>query len=657
MATPPQLAAQEAAAPGGRLVRRRRGKGRPHVRQLQFLLDLGTLVLAFGLAYLLRYDFQVPKEELDSALVQLPVVLVVQLAAIFLFGISNFIWRYVGMAEIKVFALAAACSSLPVLFLRLGLPERFQEFRVPLSIIVMDSMLAFGGLLGIRVLRRLVYEADLARRTLGHRKRRVLVVGAGDAGVMIAKEIRAGQTDLDLIGLVDDNPGSLGGMVSGVSVLGSTGALPELCRQHQIDEVILAINEASRHEIRRIVDICERASTSMRIIPSYHEVVGGSVEVNHLREVRIEDLLGREPVEVDEARLRTMLGGKRVMVTGAGGSIGAEIARQVAQFSPQLLLLVERSEAALFQIHREMAAGSARGCIEPVLADVGDESRMRTTFANHRPEIVFHAAAHKHVPMVELNCAEAVRNNTLATRRLARLAGDYDVATFVLISTDKAIRPTSVMGATKRLAELVVQSLGRGYDTRYLAVRFGNVMNSAGSVIPIFNDQIKNGGPVTVTHPEMERYFMTIPEASRLVLQASALGEGGDVLFLDMGEPIRIVDLARDMIVLSGLKPGRDVHIEFIGTRPGEKLFEELEHPSETLAATPHPKILLAQSTSSPPEALDEALEHLAELASLGMDAEIRESLAALLPEARISARDAPGASSALSRRDSRPAQ
>ncbi len=634
------------------------GAPRP-MKQVQIVLDIVVLVIAFACSYLLRFDFAVPRDQIDRALVQLPVVLSVQLIAIFLAGVTNFIWRYVGMTEVKAFARTIAIASVPLLLLRFGLTERFQDFRVPLSIIFMDAILAFCGLLGLRVLRRVLYEASKARSARSpHSPRRVLVVGAGDVGVMIAKEIGSGHTDLDLVGIVDDNPGSRGAMISGARVLGTTGDIAELCSEQDIEEVILAFSQASRHEIRRIVEICDEAEVKMRIIPSYHEVVGGSVRVDRLREVQIEDLLGREPVEVDIEGLRRMLAGRRVMVTGAGGSIGSEIARQVARFAPRHLLLVERSEAALFDIHRKLVADGTPQA-EPVLADVGDEARMRAVFAQWRPEIVFHAAAHKHVPMVELNCSEAVRNNTLATRTLAQLAGEYDVRSFVLISTDKAIRPTSVMGATKRLAELVLQDVDAAYETQYIAVRFGNVMGSAGSVIPIFREQIENGGPVTVTHPEMERYFMTIPEASRLVLQASALGRGGQVLFLDMGEPIRIVDLAKDMITLSGLKPGTDIPIEFVGTRPGEKLYEELEHPDERLESTSHPKILLAHPKRPDGEATRTALTELNQLASLGMDAEIRQALARAVPEAHLDAeRPAPGAPEArLERRPEAPAR
>ncbi|MEM9404774.1 MAG: nucleoside-diphosphate sugar epimerase/dehydratase [Acidobacteriota bacterium] len=606
-------------------------------RRMQILLDLITLVFAFAFAYLLRFDFAVPQDQLDRALIQLPVVISIQLLTVILTGMSTIIWRYVGIAEIQTFARAALLSSTPILLLRLGLPERFQDFRVPLSIIVMDAILAFGGLLGLRVLRRVLYEAMQARKNLQGQRRRVLVVGAGDAGVLIAKEIRGGASDLELVGLVDDNPGSIGATVSGARVLGTTGAIGELCAEHRIDEVILAFSQASRHEIRRVVEICEEASVEMRIIPSYHEVVGGAVEVNRLREVRIEDLLGREPIEVDESRLLDMIEDQRVMVTGAGGSIGSEIARQIERLSPQRLLLVERSEAALFEIHRELSALESNVEFEPILADIGDEARMRAVFSHHRPSRVYHAAAHKHVPMVELNCAEAIRNNTLGTQTLGQLASEYDVESFVLISTDKAIRPTSVMGASKRLAELAIQHLDKTSRTKFMAVRFGNVMGSAGSVIPIFSEQIKAGGPVTVTHPEMERYFMTIPEASRLVLQASAIGEGGDILFLDMGEPIRILDLARDMITLSGLKPEHDIPIEFVGTRPGEKLYEELEHPEEKLSGTSHPKVLIAHARDdSGIDGLARSLAHLGELADLGMEAEIRETIGRCLPESHV---------------------
>jgi FlaA1/EpsC-like NDP-sugar epimerase len=374
----------------------------------------------------------------------------------------------------------------------------------------------------------------------------------------------------------------------------------------------------------------------VRVIPDLSEILEGRVKVSRIRDLQIEDLLGREPVQLDEDETARFLSGKTVMVTGAGGSIGSELARQVARFLPAKLLLVERAEFALFDIDRELSRSWPKLPQVPLVADVCDRARMSTIFAAYNPQIVFHAAAHKHVPMMECNATEAVKNNVLGTNLLGELSGQFGVEAFVLISTDKAVRPRSVMGASKRVAELVIQDLDRRFLTRFLAVRFGNVIGSAGSVIPIFREQILNGGPVTVTHPDMTRYFMTIPEATQLVLQAGAMGTGGEIFILDMGEPVRILDLAKEAITLSGLRPFDDIEIIFTGMRPGEKLLEQLEINEEHLSKTRHPKIFIGKIAGYPDGQVRLALECLTQLASNGADAELCEFLNNFLPEANL---------------------
>ena len=611
------------------------------LKLLQFTLDLAVLMAAFVLVYLLRFDFAFSGEEFRHALAMLLYVALIQFAALTLAGVYMFIWRYVGMAEVKAFLNAAWWSALLMLVMRLGLPERFQEWRVPASVILADTPLAFGGVLGLRVLRRLVYERGRKRRRVapsgnGHKKP-VLLIGAGRAGVLAAKEIqsRSGM-DLEIKGFVDDDPKKQRSVIQGVKVLGTTQDLPRLVRELAIDHVVISIAFASRRDFRRLLNVCEQIPVRVRVIPGLSEILQGRVQVSRVRDLEIEDLLGREPVRLDEEGMRRFLAGKRVMVTGAGGSIGSELARQVARLRPSSLLLVERAEFALFNIERELSDGWPELRLAPLVADVGDELRMRSIFAAHRPQVVIHAAAHKHVPMMECNASEAVKNNVLATHLLGDLAGEYGAEAFVLISTDKAVRPTSVMGASKRVAELVVQDLNRRYATRYVAVRFGNVIGSAGSVIPIFREQIRKGGPVTVTHPEMVRYFMTIPEAAQLVLGAGAMGEGGEIFILDMGEPVRILDLAKETITLSGLKPFEDIEIIFTGVRAGEKLFEELEMTEEHLAKTRHPKIFIGKIAAYPEAKVRGALMRLALLASNGRERELRRYFNELLPEARL---------------------
>ena len=427
-------------------------------------------------------------------------------------------------------------------------------------------------------------------------------------------------------------------MIQGVRVLGTTRELPRLVAEHDIDHVILTIVDASRSDLRRITQICEQIPVTVRVVPGLHEFLEGRLEMVRTRDVQIEDLLGREPVELDQKALEGFLSGRRVLITGAGGSIGSELARQVLRYRPAALTLLDRSEFALFEVDRKLRAEQPSIKIEAVLADVQDEDRMRTLLARHGADVVLHAAAHKHVPMMEHHPPEAILNNSLASAHLAEAAGEAGVDTFVLVSSDKAVRPTSVMGASKRVAEIAMQDASNRFpDSRFLAVRFGNVLGSTGSVIPIFREQIAEGGPLQVTHPSMTRYFMMPSEAAQLVLQAGAIGVSGEILLLDMGEPVSIADLAQDMIRLSGLKPFEDIDIVYTGLRPGEKLYEELELRGEQIARTRHPKIFVGRLQAYHPDRVDFALRRLAELANDGAGDSIRSFLSDLLPESQLS--------------------
>lgn len=610
-------------------------------RQVQFALDLLVLAAAFTLSYLLRFEFDVPLEQIQSWAIQGPYVVLLQFALLFVTGVYAFIWRYIGMAEVGAFLKAAAGSFLILLFFRLALPGALQPLRVPLSIIAMDTVLAFGGVLGLRVVRRALYEryekqAKVARSETGAAKR-VLLVGAGQAGVMVAKEIAAqGGAGLDILGFVDDEPEKLGAVLQGIKVIGTSQDIPRLVKSLGVDHVIITIARASRRDVKRIVDICESVPVKARIIPGLFEIIEGHVSIQRIRDVDIEDLLGRDPVRLDVEEVGRFLSGKAVMVTGAGGSIGSELCRQVARMGPSRLLLLERAEFVLFDIHRELREAWPGLDIMPLVGDVGDRERMEGVFSALRPQVIFHAAAHKHVPMMEWNPGEAVKNNVLATEVLGRVAGESGAEAFVLISTDKAVKPTSVMGASKRMAELVAQALDKRYATRFVAVRFGNVLGSTGSVIPLFREQIRKGGPVTVTHPDMVRYFMTIPEAAQLVLQAGAMGKGGEIFVLDMGEPVRIVDLAEQMITLSGFKPHEEIPIVFTGVRPGEKIQEVLMNSDEAVSTTRHPKIFIGQINSVSVEKVDAAVARLGSLARAGDEAGLRAALAEFLPESKL---------------------
>ena len=624
------------------------------VTGIQVGLDVALLISAFACAYLLRFDFVFSSKTLREFLIQLPMVVLVQFVALTIAGARSSIWRYTDLAHIRSFLFAGVGSLIFIALMRFTMPH--SAWRVPLSVNLIDVCLAFGGAYIMRVMRRAEYEYQQKRLQLkragngngnglrngngnGNGKRAVLLIGAGRAGLLAAKEIEArGDLDLKIKGFVDDDRAKLGrSVLRGHKVLGSTSDLERLVSSLKIDHVIITIAHASRHQIHRIVKICEEIPVKVRIIPEMYEIIEGRVEISRIRDVQIEDLLGREPVQLDADSISRELAGKTVMVTGAGGSIGAELARQVLRFSPAKLLLIERAEFALFEINHELSAANPALAIVPLVADVGDESRMRSIFSEYRPQVVIHSAAHKHVPLMETHAAEAVKNNILNTRFVAELAGEFQAEVFALISTDKAVRPTSIMGATKRAAELMIQDLNRVFETRFVAVRFGNVIGSAGSVIPIFREQIRNGGPITITDKRMKRYFMTIPEAAQLVLQASALGDGGEVFMLHMGEPVRIIDLAETLITLSGLKPYEDIQVVETGVRRGEKLYEELNVDNEETIPTSHPKIFINKLATPEPEIVRTALRVLARLVQERNEDELRRFLSDLLPEARLS--------------------
>jgi FlaA1/EpsC-like NDP-sugar epimerase len=615
-------------------------------RPVQFVADIGILSAAFLIAYLPSLNIQLNEFYFQTAITQLPFVVFIQFSSLFLVGAYSIIWRYVSLEDIKAFLKAAAISGVILIAVRLLLSlTNFNLWQVPISVILIDTLLAFGGLLGLRVLRRFAYEFGEKRNFTGVKRRikrkATLFVGAGRIGSIAVRDVLGrADAEFEVRGFVDDDRRKKGGSVNGVKVLGTTEDLARLVDELNIEQVVIAIDQAQGKEIRRILDICREIPVKTRIVPSLHEIVHGRVQISRIRDVEIEDVLGREPIQLDDKNLNEFLTGKVVMVTGAGGSIGSELVRQVAEFNPKLILLVERAEFMLFQIERELAKDFSETRFLPLLADIADAPRMREIFAEYAPQVVFHAAAHKHVPLMEVNPAEAIKNNVFATKLVGDLAGESGVKDFVLISTDKAVNPTSVMGASKRIAEIVLQSLNQKYETRFMAVRFGNVLGSAGSVVPIFREQIHKGLPVTVTHKDMTRYFMTIPEASQLVLQAGALGRGGEIFILDMGEPIKILDLAEDMIRLSGLEPYEDIDIVFTGIRDGEKLFEELEITGENLLKTEHPKIFIGKIATYGDDEVGNILSNFEQAVRNSDEAKIRALLNHFLPEATITEKE-----------------
>lgn len=628
------------------------------VRTTQLLLDITLMAASFLMAYLIRFDFLLTEQSYRLFQTQLPWVISIQLIVYFIVGLGQFIWRFIGMREVKYFVTHAVLTVLPMLLFRLFLSNRFQGYRIPISIILMTGVFSFMSLLGIRLLRRYIYERRLNIRaeelsetfeTEGkvpkhHREKvswpKALLVGAGRAGSKAAEALQMDpESRLELIGFIDDDKSKHGLRVRDLKILGTTDDLPDVVRKHNVEQVIIAISKATRDQINRITQQCEAIPVKVRIIPGFADIVSGRRSVKMIRDVQIEDILGRDSVHLDEHRIRDFVGGNCVMVTGAGGSIGSELVRQACRFQAETVLLVERSEYALYSIHREISRdySACASKIIPLLADVCDRRRMAEIFAAWKPQVILHAAAHKHVPMMEYNPGEAVKNNVFGTHTMVQLAKEYAAEAFVLISTDKAVNPTSIMGVTKRLAELIIQSCNGMSDTRFLAVRFGNVLGSTGSVIPLFKEQISRGGPVTVTHPEMQRYFMTIPEAVQLVLQASAMGQGSEIFILDMGEPVQIASMAERMIRLSGLRPFEDIDIVFTGVRPGEKLFEELNTLEEHADTTRHPKIFVGKIKSLPSDAVEEIMNNLENSIHNGNAKQLRRYLSEVVPESKLS--------------------
>lgn len=580
------------------------------LRVSQFVIDAAVMWIAFIAAFFIRFDGTLPQSMTGRLLLTGPYVVALQYCVLMLFGVHRFAWRYVGLREATRILVASISSSAILFAMRLAAGEvwateaTLRQAVIPIGVLAINFVLGFLGIAGVRIARRVIGErADTDRRRIGQKASvQTVLVGAGQAGVAVAREL-AQRPDLGLfpVGFLDDDPSKKGTIIHGLVVLGDTSELPAICAATGARQVLITMSSVPGGVIRRIRRLCEQARVATKIIPGLGEIVGGSVNLSRIRDINIEDLLRREPVALDTERVAAHIAGRTVLVTGAGGSIGSELCRQICRFEPGALVLLERSENALFSIHRELTAVHPELRIVPCIADILDAARVDELFVEHRPALVLHAAAHKHVPMMEWNPMEAIKNNLLGTRVVADLAMRHRVQAFVMISTDKAVNPSSVMGATKRAAEVYVQALAeRARDTRFVTVRFGNVLGSAGSVIPIFQEQIANGGPVTVTHAEMRRYFMTIPEACQLVLEAGAMGKGGEIFILDMGEPVKILDLAREIIELSGLREEEDIDIVFTGTRPGEKLFEELSTHEEHAQKTQHPKIFIGRVDAVP---------------------------------------------------------
>jgi FlaA1/EpsC-like NDP-sugar epimerase len=600
-------------------------------RPVVVVAHLALWTLSFYGAFFLRFDGHIPGYYLRLTPYWVVPLLLLRAIVHANLGLFHGLWRYTGMRDLLTLIQGAAISSaLFVLYAIFIGPQGF-----PRSVFVIDwllALMAVGGMrLAIRATRETLRTSALAPEET---RKKILVVGAGDAGEMLVREIhKTHAAKFEVVGFVDDSPAKLRERIHGVTVLGPISSVADLVRAHGVDEVVVAIPSAKGKDMRQILDLCQASGASIRTIPGMGSLIDGRVTINQIRPVKIEDLLGREPVTLDTEEISRCINGAVVMITGAGGSIGSELCRQVCHFGPARLVLVEQAETSLFHIHRELRETFPDVVVVPRIGDICDTRRMSAVFTKYKPAVVFHAAAHKHVPMMEWNAGESIKNNVFGTRKLADLAVAHGVQQFVMISTDKAVNPTSIMGVSKRVAEIYCQALSQRSHTRFITVRFGNVLGSAGSVVPIFQEQILKGGPVSVTHPEMKRYFMTIPEASQLVMQAGAMGRGGEIFVLDMGEPVKIVDLARDLIRLSGLKPGEDVEIQFTGIRPGEKLFEELATDEEHADKTKHPKIFVGRFRPCDWDDLQVKMDELKACTDGADDATVRQRFTALVPE------------------------
>jgi len=563
------------------------------------LIDAILVTCSVYMAFLLRFDFAIPREFTKTFDYIFILFTATILGSFYLFKIYKRIWQYASVGDlIAIMKGAFLGTGASFIFHHEIVHQYYPLIVIPRSIYPLSIIVSFMAIGASRLIWRLLRD-NYGRITPNHRK--ALIVGAGEAGVMVVKELRRTESKQYPIAFIDDNLQKQHYEVMGVPVVGTRYDIANIVKHYKVDDIIVAIPTASRTDISEIIAISKDTGCQIKIVPRMNDLINGSITINTIRDVSVEDLLGRDPIQLDVQSVAGYLSGRTVLITGAGGSIGSELCRQIMTYKPSKLVLVGHGENSIYDIDLELRKKYKDEIkIISCIADVQDKQRLSNIFAEHHPNVVFHAAAHKHVPLMESNPLEAVKNNILGTRNVAECAHEHAADRFVMVSTDKAVNPTNVMGATKRAAEMVVQSLDQVSETCFASVRFGNVLGSRGSVIPIFKQQIEEGGPVTVTHPEMIRYFMTIPEAVQLVIQAGALATGGEVFILDMGKPVKIVDLARDLIRLSGLEPDKDIEITYTGIRPGEKLFEELLTSEEGTTGTKFDRIYIGKPIQTP---------------------------------------------------------
>jgi len=620
---------------------------RSHIRNRFVLIgDIALIIVSVLGSFALRLNVEELPFYFPAVVLMCAVGLAIKIPVYFFFGLYRRLWIYASTGELRLITVAVTSASVLVSGVMLLLISAGRVLPgMPRSALGIDWLLSLVLIGGSRFALRILAEQSMASRANGKGKR-TLIIGAGDAGALVVRELqKTSQLNLVPVGFLDDNPAKQKHAIHGVTVLGVVNDLASAIDLYRIDEVIIAIPSAPGGLVRMVNDVCRLKGITSRTMPGMYELIGGKVSINRLREVDITDLLRREPVRVNDEAVGAALEGKRVLVTGAGGSIGRELCRQIARRNPSELVLLGHGENSIFEILLELNQDYPNLIIAPIIADIRNSERLESIFKQHQPQVVFHAAAHKHVPLMEVNIVEAVTNNIIGTRNVTQAALAHNVERFVLISTDKAVRPSSIYGATKRLAEMIVLDAAHkpalsdveGTQRAFTVVRFGNVLGSRGSIIPIFKNQIANGGPVTITHPDMYRFFMTIPEAVYLVLQAASMENGGETFVLNMGEPVRILNLAEDLIRLSGLEPHRDIEILYTGIRAGEKLTEELWDEGTPLAKTLHPDIFrLDNDVSSPSLNLTQAIDHLSRLSHSNDTDAILTLLDELIPNSSI---------------------
>ena len=608
--------------------------------------DILLFVLGLYIAHLLRFGMEVSSREWEMFFQVLPLVIPIKLSLFYFCDLYRGMWRYTSLADLINIIKASVSSTLVIVFLLLFI-NRFQGLSR--SVFIIDLLLTIILVSGFRVAVRLYFEGtdkdcspgsfwkNILKRLREQDRKNLLIIGAGDCGEKIYREIRDNdQIQYRVVGFLDDHPSKIGKKIHGIPVLGSVDQLSQVANKCRPDEILIAVPSATPQQMRDIVEQCRQSRIEFKTVPSMAELIDGKVSVRSIREVDYRDLLGREEVRLDQKKIGAYLKDQCVMVTGAGGSIGSELCRQICRYRPANLILFEQAETLLYHIDLELRQDFPQVDIVPLLADVRDMNQVDRTFARYRPQTVFHAAAYKHVPMLESQPWTPVKNNILGTANLIQASKVYCTESFVFVSTDKAVRPTNVMGATKRVAEMLVQNQNGGMcerNPRFVSVRFGNVVGSAGSVVPLFKRQIEQGGPITITHPEVTRYFMMIPEACQLILQAGGMGRGGEIFILNMGQPVRIKDMARDLIRISGFEPEVDVPLKYTGLRPGEKLCEELISKDESVVSSEHEQIMVVNGSKQELTGLEASIAALKKAATAQDEKRIRCLLKEIVPE------------------------